>query len=209
MRAISSNCLKATSCAQTSTNGRRPNDCKSCLLFLPVRQTPSTAALRQTIATRGIIYVRTYSPNIILIKPGKVKRWSRSRVCTSRQRPSNLHLSPGAQAGLGNSRAGEASQAKFHREMLKSRFICELPQPYRTHLYENFLLTFEKFKTQARQLMAAAQLSLIKTPYLQRILTMHSSLRFRLHSRDCIFEHKIQLVKVTKPIKVNCSLYFF
>ena len=51
--------------------------------------------------------------------------------------------------------------AQVRAEMLKSQFINGLPDPYRTLLYENLQLTFEQCQVTARQLMAAAQLSLL------------------------------------------------
>lgn len=58
----------------------------------------------------------------------------------------------------------EAAQAQIRTDMIKSQFISGLPEPYRTRLYENPLLTFEQCQTTARQLMAAAQLSLLNNP---------------------------------------------
>ena len=58
-----------------------------------------------------------------------------------------------------------AGAAQVRAEMLKSQFINGLPDPYRTRLYENPLLTFEQCQVTARQLMAAAQLSLLVKPY--------------------------------------------
>ena len=54
--------------------------------------------------------------------------------------------------------------AQVRAEMLKSQFINGLRDPYRTRLYENPQLTFEQCQVTARQLMAAAQLSLLSNP---------------------------------------------
>ena len=54
--------------------------------------------------------------------------------------------------------------AQVRAEMLKSQFINGLPDRYRTRLYENPQLTFEQCQVTARQLMAAAQLSLLPNP---------------------------------------------
>ena len=57
-----------------------------------------------------------------------------------------------------------AGAAQARTEMLKSQFINGLPEPYKTRLYENPMLTFQQCQTTARQLMAAAQLSLLSNP---------------------------------------------
>ena len=62
--------------------------------------------------------------------------------------------------------------AKVRAEMLKSQFINGLLDPYRTRLYENPLLTFEQCQIAARQLMAAAQLSLLSNPMTAGFLGM-------------------------------------
>ena len=62
--------------------------------------------------------------------------------------------------------------AQVRAEMLKSQFINGLPDPYRTRLYENPQLTFEQCQITARQLMAAAQLSLLSTPMTSAFLGM-------------------------------------
>ena len=54
--------------------------------------------------------------------------------------------------------------AQVRAEMLKSQFINGRFDPYRTRLYENPQLTFEQCQVTARQLMAAAQLSLLSNP---------------------------------------------
>ena len=54
--------------------------------------------------------------------------------------------------------------AQERAEMLKNQFINGLPDPYRTRLYENPLLTFEQCQVTARQLMVAAKLSLLCNP---------------------------------------------
>ena len=59
---------------------------------------------------------------------------------------------------------GVDGAAQARTEMLKSQFINGLPEPYKTRLYENPQLTFQQCQTTARQLMAAAQLSLLSTP---------------------------------------------
>ena len=59
---------------------------------------------------------------------------------------------------------GVDGAAQARTEMLKSQFIIGLPEPYKTRLFENPQLTFQQCQTTARQLMAAAQLSLLSTP---------------------------------------------
>ena len=57
-----------------------------------------------------------------------------------------------------------AGAAQARTEMLKSQFINGLLEPYKTRLYENPMPTFQQCQTTARQLMAAAQLSLLLNP---------------------------------------------
>ena len=59
---------------------------------------------------------------------------------------------------------GVDGAAQARTEMLKSQFINGLPEPYKTRLYENPMLTFQQCQTTARQLMAAAQLSFLSNP---------------------------------------------
>ena len=57
-----------------------------------------------------------------------------------------------------------AGAAQARTKMLKSQFINGLSEPYKTRLFKNTMLTFQQCQTIARQLMAAAQLSLLSNP---------------------------------------------
>ena len=60
--------------------------------------------------------------------------------------------------------------AQARTEMLKSQFINGLPEPYKTHLYENPQLTFQPCQITGRLLMAAAQLSLLSNSLLNTLM---------------------------------------
>ena len=62
--------------------------------------------------------------------------------------------------------------AQVRAKMLKSQFINGRPDPYRTCLYKTPLLSFEQCQVIVRQLMAAAQLSLLSNPMTAGFLGM-------------------------------------